>query len=1054
MKKYRVKTNEDRVLGPLLAKQFKELLDKGVLELNEQVQEFPNGDWKDIREFTELKYLFTTEDPTLFRAISDLKSEIKKEEEEKIAFLDNELQKDHKEFRPGQLQKGDSELRDKIKIDDSQDSDVVEEEDKTREIAADIDKTVVRTVPIDKGNGESNLDKTLVVSVNDLKAEEYIEEQPHWEKDKKKEENLPKIIEEPEEEKEEVNFDDKTSMLNLSEVKKDLIKEVRKSEKEIKDANIKVLPPKVEKKGIDTSRDTEKEEKQAKRKRLIFKITVGCVLLLAALEIFMPKKEDKSFKIVRPKITFPIVFQNENKQKSAELFGKGNQYLFKGDYLSRVLAANSFRGALENQIGNNKALAKLVLTYGMLFKDSIQKFKDSREMAKVIQLAEKRVSDELDYVIGAAKFYLELDRPLSSKVMIERYLKQKKPISDILLTTYLESLIKIGNVVEAEAVYKKLDTLPNRSKDVIVMQARYKFFVEDYNGAAKILEDGVKLFPQSVEIINEYAKYLLYKEDFNSLYKAVQAIELLKADNSIYYYSELLKYQGILAAIKDKNAIAISLFKKSLKIRNNSELRKKLETLEADPNNKKELNVFINENKTIQLIEKSRQALKQEKLANALKFAIQAMDINPTFYPAVKQMSLVQRKRGHFKNAISMLEKYIASNPTNSDPVFDLIETYIEARKFEEVKIKLASIKQVDEQSQRRYEYALGRLYMIQGNYVPAINKLRKAINLDPLNDYVFSLLAEIYLKAGKYADARNFINIAIELNPGSVYYRSLYGNILFELDGADVAIGYVRDQLEDFKGHPQLIGDIAKYYYKSGQVKLFEEQLAKLLALPNKTADLFRLLFESAILEDDANKVIEYGTELILISPGDLERKIIFAEYLIGAEKYEKAFEVLEDIKGRLDTYPRLYLLISKIFLIKGEFDRAIDMGKKEAKNNPGLPEIHVLIGDIYVKKEDMVNAKSSYETAQSINPDYFPSLYGLGYVNYRLGRYETALQLLQKANEIDSNDPNLARQIGYVYYKLGQRKLASESFKVYLNLSPAAKDKAEIQRLIRSLK
>ena len=45
-----------------------------------------------------------------------------------------------------------------------------------------------------------------------------------------------------------------------------------------------------------------------------------------------------------------------------------------------------------------------------------------------------------------------------------------------------------------------------------------------------------------------------------------------------------------------------------------------------------------------------------------------------------------------------------------------------------------------------------------------------------------------------------------------------------------DVAIGYVRKRLEEFKDHPKLLGDIARYYYESGQQRLqFVDQLKKI---------------------------------------------------------------------------------------------------------------------------------------------------------------------------------------------------------------------------------
>ena len=76
--------------------------------------------------------------------------------------------------------------------------------------------------------------------------------------------------------------------------------------------------------------------------------------------------------------------------------------------------------------------------------------------------------------------------------------------------------------------------------------------------------------------------------------------------------------------------------------------------------------------------------------------------------------------------------------------------------------------------------------------------------------------------KNNRFKESKSLIIQAIELNPGIVSYRSLYGYILYQLDGADVAIGYVRKLLKEFKDHPRLLGDIAKYYYKRRTTKAF----------------------------------------------------------------------------------------------------------------------------------------------------------------------------------------------------------------------------------------
>lgn len=1032
---YRIKLNDQRIIGPLFEEQVLELYRKERINLSEKIQKYPDGDWLPVSEMPQIVKYITTKDSTIILQLDKVREQIKKEQNEKKAFLDDDLLEQHQEFRPGEIrEKPDKEhFRPKG----------AEPGTTTPPPVIGLDKTVIREF------SGSELEKTKLVKREDLSVYEDGDiingdlqpTPPDGEVPEEKSEESPSEPSVPK-----VSSTDETQILVLDKIKKDLLEEVKESEKKLKKKDIKAID-------LPSDSNEENGKEAPKKNKTLFKIILGIALALAVYEIFgtgSTKKE--SFSINRPEITYPVVYQQENKEKSEKLEGEGDQLLFKGDYLSVLKASLKYRESIENWFGNNSALGKLIYTYGALYRDTIKEFDDSRVIAKLIQLGEKKTPSDMNYVIGAASFYNYINRPLSAKVLIERFLKFEKKISSKLLQQYMMATILDGDAIEARNIYNKLEGMQKKDRDVYIAMSRYKVFVNDYIGAKEILKTAAAQFKNSILILDEYAEIALYLEDFETVSKIVQAMEILNADNSVYFYSKYLKFKGVLWAINGDSKKAFAAFKESLKIKDDEFLRIKLEGVNAESSESK-LGVFINENKAIQLIRRSKLTLKQEDLNESLKSAILAVDTNPDYYPAIKQLSIVQRRRGHFNNAIEMLKKYIAKNPTSGGPQFDLVETFIDANKFEDAKKTLAKFGQVTPIQKRRYSFLLGKLHLKQRNSLPAINSLRKALNEDPLNDRILFLLAEIYLKGGKPEETKKLINKAIELNPGNVYYRSIYGEALYEIDGTDTAIGYIRSILPTFNNHARLVGDVAKYYFRSGQIKFFNEQLEKLKTMPNKNADLFKTLFESAMLEDDVEKIIKYGTELMTLSPGDLEFKISFAEILIESKNYDRALDVLVDVKNRLDTFPRLYYLISKIYLIKGDNDKALEMALKESVNNPNLPEAFTLLGDIYLKVDDLKQAKASYEKAQSRSPEYYDALYGLGYVYFKLNDYEMSLQLLQKANQIDPNDPFLARQMGYVFLKMGQRALAKESFNVYLKLAPDASDKAEISKILKSL-
>ena len=248
-------------------------------------------------------------------------------------------------------------------------------------------------------------------------------------------------------------------------------------------------------------------------------------------------------------------------------------------------------------------------------------------------------------------------------------------------------------------------------------------------------------------------------------------------------------------------------------------------------------------------------------------------------------------------------------------------------------------------------------------------------------------------------------------------------------------------------------MGDIAKYYYKSGQQKLFEEQLKRIKSLPEQSSDLYRSLFENALLEGDVEEMVKYGKELTQWAPGDLSINLDFSERLIEIGEHGRALEILNNTIDRLPTFPRLHYLLGKVYLAEGKIEEAIASIEKEIKNNSYLPDSYIVLGQIYLKKNDLQKSKKYFIEGQRRGPENPDALYGMGYVMFLLNQYEEALQLFHKAAQIVPGEPKMRLMLGYTYEKMGQRKLAQESFKTYLKLNPDANDKSDVESKINSL-
>jgi tetratricopeptide (TPR) repeat protein len=136
---------------------------------------------------------------------------------------------------------------------------------------------------------------------------------------------------------------------------------------------------------------------------------------------------------------------------------------------------------------------------------------------------------------------------------------------------------------------------------------------------------------------------------------------------------------------------------------------------------------------------------------------------------------------------------------------------------------------------------------------------LQKAINVNPIFVDDYFILTNVYLKNRSYQKAKIILTKAMDLDPSCVDYVVAYSKIIYEMDDAETAIGFLKASEANFKDDPTILSEIAIYYYRSGQQKYFEEYKKQLEALPEKNKNLFQFLIKTAELDDKPELILKY---------------------------------------------------------------------------------------------------------------------------------------------------------------------------------------------------
>lgn len=210
-------------------------------------------------------------------------------------------------------------------------------------------------------------------------------------------------------------------------------------------------------------------------------------------------------------------------------------------------------------------------------------------------------------------------------------------------------------------------------------------------------------------------------------------------------------------------------------------------------------------------------------------------------------------------------------------------------------------------------------------------------------------------------------------------------------------------------------------------------------------------------------------------------------AEALTGAERVDEAIEVLSslararpgnmsvitalgDILRREDDFSRaadaydqaIDLIIDptpadwRLFYVRGiahertdQWPKAEADFRKALELNPDQPHVLNYLGYSMVElQQNLDEALDMIERAVSQRPDDGYITDSLGWVLYRLGRYEEAVAPMERAVELLPVDPILNDHLGDVLWKVGRRTEAVFQWKRALSFDPLEKDAERIRR------
>jgi tetratricopeptide (TPR) repeat protein len=204
-----------------------------------------------------------------------------------------------------------------------------------------------------------------------------------------------------------------------------------------------------------------------------------------------------------------------------------------------------------------------------------------------------------------------------------------------------------------------------------------------------------------------------------------------------------------------------------------------------------------------------------------------------------------------------------------------------------------------------------------------------------------------------------------------------------------------------------------ADLYFKAGKSLSESGDLSAAIPLFEKSIKIFPY---------EGGTITHYGITLLNLSQRSQ-----------GAERIEyekKAFEDF-DFGMKVDPYNAdNFYIVSRIYIVKGEWRKAIEYAEKALKIDPYYAEAHLTIANAKEKMGQMGEAQVHYDLAYKINPNLVEPKIRIAQKLIDENKLDEAFNLLQEMLSTDPKNPEVHKALGTIYLKRGDKARAKEEF------------------------
>ncbi len=424
---------------------------------------------------------------------------------------------------------------------------------------------------------------------------------------------------------------------------------------------------------------------------------------------------------------------------------------------------------------------------------------------------------------------------------------------------------------------------------------------------------------------------------------------------------------------------------------------------------------------------------------NAAYYGQIAADLDPENKWYHIKLAEIYRESGRNEMAVEALQTVLEHHPRDMDVLYSLAENYLEFGELEKSNEVLDKILEYRGSSFEIHLQKFQNYNALQQND-QALAELEKMREINPGNLTTLHTISQFYLELGDIEAAEEVLMDARKRNPGDPKTLLLLAEIFIHNNDWEKMGDTFEEMIEDPLINPSQKMELVRFVYMQQQGNpgnvVLENQTEKLIRAISDNEPEFgpaQLIAADYYLQqnnlEQALITLERATEA---TPDEADAWSQRMQVLFSLERYEEVIELSADAVEHASDNAFVLFFTGASYMLTDRYEEAAEW-LEEATIAPSRRNfrsvIYGTLGDVKHQLDHWDDAMEAYEMALRLDSNNHTALNNYAYyLSLREERLDEALEMSERAVAMEPENAAYLDTLGWIYFKMGKYEPARE--------------------------